>query len=396
MERLDNKLSSDVPFNLVDSSKDSDVVKKILRQELQGLAKAYVAMRTGDFNESECDDVRDFLMSTFIRLGIKGINKTGFDPQFIDEWRQWGDFAFISASKFKGRAAFNREEGGLAISTLLMRDELVAANITDPFEALHSFTSQWDSSRRKLFTFYGRRSGMNSDAGRILLHSRLWYLLSLPAKGHKRIDDESKYTSQAAELDTWWGYCEKLFATTSDMTGTVKPDGTLFHHMMLYSNDYPYKIIPLVTAAAYALRGTPWNISDRTLLNAARAALVRGVFSARDSPRSSGGRLTYSDRNAIKLIDLCPFVVLPWLSPAVNAKYGTVMRDTVKRAVKSYQLDFLILAMRHQGASGYGRQSLLRTLIQVQIKSMDLGHTYFQTLVLQRFRRQVHLSLAVL
>ena len=76
------------------------------------------------------------------------------------------------------------------------------------------------------------------------------------------------------------------------MTGTVKSDGTLFHHMMLYSNDYPYEIIPLVTAAAYALRGTPLNISDRTFF-LQRAPLVRGVFSARDSPRSSGGRLTY-------------------------------------------------------------------------------------------------------
>ena len=326
------------PFDF-DNGDDGKKVRDALRRDLQGLSKAYITMISGDGGSgNEAKDLSNFIVSAFANLGARGVNSTHFDPRFQDQWREWGEWAFLPSGTFKGRTAFNREEGGLGISTLLMLNELAKANISHlPLGALHKFAEQWDASNRQLYTFYGGRSGTNSDNGRILLHSRLWYLLSLEAQGHARLDGSGLYTTRAAELDAWWAYCEKLFATTSDMTGTFKPDGTLFHHMMLYSNDYPYGVLPLVTAAAYALRDTPWALSEATLLNAARAALARGVFSARgDTPRASGGRLTYSDISTVTVEDLCTFVVLPWLSPAVNATFGEAMLATVLRASDSF------------------------------------------------------------
>jgi len=193
-----------VAFNF-STSADGKTVKSLLRIKLQGLAKAYVAASSGRATDLNVAELGRFIVSAFANLGARGINGTHFDPRFQDEWRKWGDWSFITSSKFKGRTAFNREEGGLAISTLLMRDVLADAGVLHlPQGALRMFTKQWDVSNRQLLTFYGRRSGMNSDAGRILLHSRLWYLLGLEAAGLSPTS-----STRAAEMDAWWAYVRR-------------------------------------------------------------------------------------------------------------------------------------------------------------------------------------------
>ena len=316
-----------VMFDLQDSSADADEVKNLLRNNLRPLAEAASSFHSRG-ETTAAADASDAVNAALIGLAKRGINATGFDPKFVDEWDVRGQFEFRSSSEHKGRTMFNREDAGLAAAVLHMRTHFFNASsssssspLNDSLGALRTFTSHWGAERRyHNETYHGTTSGLNSDLARILLTSRLWYCLALETKG-------DGYATRAEHLDAWKAHAERALGINGGIMGTFKPDGTLNHHMMHYGTDYPYKIPFLAAAAAVVTQGTPWQLSDTAALNVAKSLVVAFSFTAAgDAPRSVGGRLMGADVRALRAEHVCAAAVLAEMYPAVNARYGVSLR----------------------------------------------------------------------
>ncbi|MEY9094915.1 chondroitinase family polysaccharide lyase [Paenibacillus sp. RC84] len=122
------------------------------------------------------------------------------------------------------------------------------------------------------------------------------------------------------------GMYEQALQTAPGFAGTIKPDGSLFHHRGVYLNAYGPDALHAASLIAYFLNGTPFALSDAAFGNIKKGLLTIEQFSNKyDMPIGATGRFPGQTRPLTGILPAYAYLALA-KTPTDSELAATFMR----------------------------------------------------------------------
>ncbi|WP_068774919.1 chondroitinase family polysaccharide lyase [Paenibacillus sp. FJAT-26967] len=202
------------------------------------------------------------------------------------------------------------KNNGYFHTVYLMRNELKAAGIYER----ESRTSFWYSNFGKTFdnSVYEETT---PDEFRTKFLYDLLYVLGM--------DHTPKKVQYMKGLT---GMYEQALQTAPGYAGTIKPDGTLFHHRGVYLNAYGPDALHAASLIAYFLNGTPFALSESSFNNIKKGLLtIEQVSNLYDMPIGATGRFPGQTRAITNMLPAYAYLAQA-KSPVDSELASTFMR----------------------------------------------------------------------
>lgn len=177
-------------------------------------------------------------------------------------------------------------------SAYMLRDDLGAERSQILSDAFH-----W-------FTLFGKtyvepeNPGDLADYIRTLAVPKLFYALTLSDEGER-----------TTAMNSYKSYLDNAFKHAQGFLGSLKPDGSGYHHHAPYYSAYYNQVVYVGCFLYYILHDTPFALSEDTYQNLKQALLAYRFFSAEyNVPGSTGGRFPHQTEILQQLIPAFAFM----------------------------------------------------------------------------------------